>query len=262
MTVTDQKEDVRQQFGKNASGYTVSELHAKGKDLEVLVNLIEQKDNSTLLDIATGAGHTVNVLAPYVTEAVAFDLTEEMLDQARTLIQKNKHENVSFVRGDAENMPFEEETFDIVTCRIAAHHFQDLHKFLKEVRRVLKPGGAFILIDNTAPEADSFDTFYNTIEKERDYSHVRAWKKSEWIHLIEQYGLELAAAHGFKKTFHFEDWCSRMQMTEDEKQHLSSYIKNTGQDIKTKFHIIIEEDNVSSFQGEAVILKAVKAPVI
>ncbi|WP_100398794.1 class I SAM-dependent methyltransferase [Bacillus sp. FJAT-44742] len=257
--MTNQKEDVIQQFGKNAYGYTVSDLHAKGKDLSLLVELAEKKGSEQLLDVATGAGHTVNAFAPYVAEAVAFDLTKEMLTEARSLIQKNQHDNVSFVHGDAEEMPFQDDSFDIVTCRIAAHHFPDLHKFIKEVQRVLKVGGEFLLIDNTAPELDSFDTFYNTIEKERDHSHVRAWKKSEWLAMIEQHGLELSVCHRYEKTFHFDDWCDRMKMTETEKQDLSSFINNADEEIKAKFNIKAEEDRVVSFNGEAIVLKAIKS---
>ncbi|WP_157842949.1 hypothetical protein [Bacillus sp. FJAT-44742] len=57
---------MKQQLGKNAQGYTVSELHAKGKDLPLLVSLSDKKGSEQLLDVATGTGHTVNAFAPYV----------------------------------------------------------------------------------------------------------------------------------------------------------------------------------------------------
>lgn len=254
----DIKKDVQQQFGKNAESYVTSSIHKKGKDLQRLLEIAAINGGEELLDVATGGGHTANAFAPSVKKVTAIDLTEEMLIAAEKFISGNGHDNVNFVKGDAENLPFPSESFDIVTCRIAPHHFPNVGRFIEEVHRVLKFNGQFLLDDNVTPEDDELDQFYNTIEKIRDYSHFRAWKKTEWLRMLELSGFEIIEWHRFEKNFRFEPWCNRMNMTEKDKESLSQFILGATQKIKNKFRIIIEDNLVKSFRGEAIVLKAIK----
>ncbi|MFS0776649.1 methyltransferase domain-containing protein [Neobacillus sp. 3P2-tot-E-2] len=254
----DIKKDVQEQFGSNAASYVSSAIHKDGKDLLKMVEMAELNGQEVLLDIATGGGHTANAFAPLVKKVTAVDLTAEMLAAAEKFIIKNGHQNVEFVQGDAEQLPFTNESFDIVTCRIAPHHFPNVDLFIKEVYRVLKPGGQFLLDDNVVPETKEYDQFYNTIEKIRDYSHFRAWKKSEWIQKLEESGLEVFEWHRFEKTFRFESWCANMKLSETDKNHLTKFILESSDEIKNKFRILIQDEKIISFNGEAIILKALK----
>lgn len=254
----DIKKDVQQQFGKNAASYVRSKVHKDGKDLLKLVEMATIKGEEELLDIATGGGHTANAFAPLVKKVTAVDLTPEMLREAETFINENGHQNVDFQQADAEQLPFANEDFAIVTCRIAPHHFPNVNKFVEEVYRVLKSNGQFLLDDNVVPENDDYDLFYNTIEKWRDYSHFRAWKKSEWLRMLEVTGFEISEWHRFDKTFRFEPWCKRMNVPQREKDKLTEYIIGVSQKVKDKFRIVIENNHVISFQGEAIVLKAIK----
>ncbi|WP_419886971.1 class I SAM-dependent methyltransferase [Neobacillus niacini] len=254
----DIKKDVQQQFGNNAASYVSSSIHKDGKDLLMMVKMADVNGQEVLLDIATGGGHTANAFAPFVKKVTAVDLTAEMLAAAKNFIYKNGHRNVEFIQGDAEQLPLTDESFDIVTCRIAPHHFPNVDLFIKEVYRVLKPGGQFLLDDNVTPESKEYDAFYNTIEKIRDYSHFRAWKKSEWIQKLEESGLEVFEWHRFEKTFRFESWCANMKLSELEKNNLTKFILESSSKIKDKFRIIIQDEKIISFIGEAIILKALK----
>ncbi|THE13261.1 class I SAM-dependent methyltransferase [Bacillus timonensis] len=254
----DIKNDVKKQFGRSAASYVTSEGHRKGGDLETLIALADANGTELALDIATGGGHTANALAPLVEKVTAFDLTPEMLAAAEKFIKGNGHLNVEFVEGDAENLPFSDQTFDIVSCRIAPHHFPNITSFVSEVSRVLKTGGQFLLDDNVAPENEEFDEFYNTVEKKRDYSHFRAWKKSQWLQMLENEGFEIQEFYRFDKTFEFESWCDRMHLSDSEKAELTDYMLNASSKIKQKFRIQIENHTIISFQGEAVVLKGTK----
>ncbi|MEH7307730.1 class I SAM-dependent methyltransferase [Neobacillus drentensis] len=254
----DIKKDVKKQFGKSANSYVSSAIHKDGEDLQKLIQMTTINGHEELLDVATGGGHTANAFARLVKKVTALDLTPEMLNAAKNFIQGNGYQNVEFKIGDAENLPFSDGLFDIVTCRIAPHHFPHVNKFVEEVHRVLKPSGQFLLDDNMVPEEDDYDLFYNSIEKCRDYSHFRAWKKSEWLRMLEFNGFEIYELHRFEKTFKYESWCNRMNLPENEKENLSVYIKKASPKIKEKFKVSIVNDQVISFQGEAVVLKAIK----
>ncbi|WP_054709952.1 class I SAM-dependent methyltransferase [Bacillus sp. JCM 19041] len=202
----------KEQFGAYASAYVKSKKHAKGKDLDLLEQLVKGSKTASLLDIATGGGHAAKKVAPYVGKIVAVDLTPEMLTAAEQHLYESGITNVQFIEAPAERLPFEEASFDLVVCRIAAHHFTNVAAFIAETFRVLKPGGRFFLLDNVAPEDDAYDYFYNELEYKRDGSHKRAFKKSEWLAMIEAVEFEIIQLRAFKKEFDFQDWTDRVQM--------------------------------------------------
>ena len=145
---------VQQQFGAHAAAYATSAVHAKGASLGRLVELVKPEPHWQALDIATGAGHTAAAFAPHVARVIASDLTDEMLAEAAQARGAKGFANMETARADAEALPFEDGRFDLVTCRIAPHHFPDIPTFVAEVWRVLKAGGTFALVDNIAPDAE------------------------------------------------------------------------------------------------------------
>jgi SAM-dependent methyltransferase len=106
-------------FGKNAAEYLTSRPHAQGQSLERLVALAKPRPDWHVLDVATGAGHTAYAFAPHVARAWATDITDEMLDLVRGEVAKRKLANLRVAHAKAEALPFEDATFDLVTCRIA-----------------------------------------------------------------------------------------------------------------------------------------------
>src|SRR5262249_34692933 len=161
---TDKRDLVREQFGKHAENFVASEDHAKGESLDRLLALTRPRPDWRVLDIATGGGHTALALAPHVREVIASDLTPPMLDAARAFIASKGVTNVVFREADAISLPFEAEAFDLVTCRIAPHHFPDVQRFVHEMFRVLKPGGVAVVIDNVVPEDPVAAKFINDFE--------------------------------------------------------------------------------------------------
>ncbi|MFD3447528.1 class I SAM-dependent methyltransferase [Microbacteriaceae bacterium 4G12] len=248
------KKQVQQQFGKNAGQYVTSEIHAKGNDLTALLSIASNTNGGVALDIATGGGHVANGLAPLMEQVVALDLTSSMLEEAEAFIRGNGHSNVTFVQGDAENLPFDDNSFTIVTCRIAPHHFPNITAFITESYRVLQPNGTFLLIDNVAPEREEFDIFYNTIEKRRDYSHNRALKKSQWLTLVEEAGFETQQLFTFSKTFQFDNWCDRMALPLEEKKELEQFILQAPDAMQRHFHVTVQDNQLISFQVQSIFL--------
>ncbi|MFF2908430.1 methyltransferase domain-containing protein [Paenibacillus sp. NPDC057934] len=253
------KTRVQQQFGKNAEKYVTSTRHAKGEDLTLLVSAAQATKEMTVLDIATGGGHVANALAPLVKQVTAVDLTQEMLNSAKAFIQGNGHGNVEFVKGDAEQLPFEDASFNIVTCRIAAHHFPNVPAFLREAYRVLKPGGKLQLIDNVSPEDGRLGEFYNEVERLRDRSHVRALSKSEWIKQLEQTHFQLDALICFQKPFEFQSWCQRMGLTPEEQDEVTAEFMKAEPAIREFFRITADAEEIISFVGQSAYFQASKS---
>ncbi|MDT9719019.1 class I SAM-dependent methyltransferase [Paenibacillus sp. ClWae2A] len=253
------KSQVQKQFAKNAGKYVTSAGHAKGDDLALLVASSQATPDMNVLDIATGGGHVANALAPLVQRVTALDLTEEMLQVAEQFIKGNGHGNVDFVAEDAEKLPFDDDVFDLVTCRIAAHHFPDVSSFVHEALRVMKPGGRLLFIDNVAPERDENDQFYNEVEKCRDASHVRAWRKTEWIHMLEYASFRMETMVSFQKRFKFEEWCNRAALPERERGELEASMLSAPSIIRNFFNFeVTTNGKLDSFEGESVYIQAIK----
>src|SRR5689334_7646748 len=146
----DIKSHAQERFGKYAQGYVDSKSHAQGGELGRLVELAQPQSDWLALDVATGGGHTALTFAAHVRQVIAYDMTLPMLQAARKFIEP-KAENVAFAAGDAENLPFAPASFNLITCRIAAHHFPDVFKFVQSCARSLKPGGMLLVQDHVLP---------------------------------------------------------------------------------------------------------------
>ena len=197
--------DFRDFFSKNAENYSKSISHKSGSDLNELIERLNPGKDQTAIDLAAGTGFTALALSKRVARVVAFDGTEEMLDEAKKISAKEGILNIDFVLGNVESIPFPDSSFDIATCRRAAHHFTDKAKFLAEVFRILKPGGKIGIADMTRPETDDLD-FFNELEKIRDTSHASAETVPAWKSLVEKAGFSLLEVVEMNEEFPLEKW--------------------------------------------------------
>lgn len=205
----------QQQFGRNAANYATSTVHAKGASLGRIVELLAPQSHWHALDIATAAGHTAFAIAPEVASVVATDVTPEMLTVAQGVAAERGITNVTFAQADAHATGFDDGHFDLVTCRIAPHHFADPAQFVSEVARVLRPGGVFGLVDNLAPEDEAAAVWCDDFERRRDHSHLRCLPASEWTTLIEAAGLSVSLFETMGKKMMFEPWADNMSVPGD-----------------------------------------------
>ncbi len=203
---------VQQQFGKTAAHYLTSKPHAQGKSLSRLVELTSPQKDWRVLDVATGGGHVAYTFAPHVARVWATDITQEMLDQVKGEAGKRGLANVRVTYAKAEALPFEDASFDLVTCRIAPHHFDSIPQFLSEVHRVLRPGALLALVDNVVPPGSVGD-YINAFERLRDPSHLRAWTMQEWREAIKTAQLAIEHEEQIYKQMEFKSWAQRYDDT-------------------------------------------------
>ncbi len=258
-TQSQHKTDVQKQFGDTAEGYVESLRHRSGPDLIRLVELTEAKPTDIALDIATGGGHTALAVAPHVKHVVASDLTPRMLEAAERFITSQGVENVEFVEADAEDLPFEDAAFDIVTCRVAPHHFDDPQAFVNEAARVLRPGGRFVLMDSLGPDDPALDDFINEMEARRDATHVRSYTLAKWLEFNEHAGLVVDHHELVIRTHEYPEWTSRSKMSDDAREALDAWVLEQPKKTLEFFEIKINDGQIESFIDHKVLLRARKA---
>lgn len=219
--VTDSNKDrVQQQFGSAAGAYATSDVHARGESLSVLVEEVRPEPHWEALDVATGAGHCALAFAPLVREVTALDLTEPMLATALDLAAARGIRNVKARRADAEALPFATASFDLVTCRLAFHHFPAPDRAIAEMARVLRTGGCLGFTDNIVVQDQRAGTYYNDFERLRDPSHHEVLPMARLIELIESSGLFVTTVRRLSKEFEFESWCDRQNVSAPDRQRL------------------------------------------
>jgi ubiquinone/menaquinone biosynthesis C-methylase UbiE len=252
------KQRVRDQFAASAGDYVQSVTHASGADLARMGELAAPEAEDVVLDVATGGGHVARVFGPLVGRMVLADLTRTMLIEAARFLRSSGLAQFDCVAADAEHLPFAAARFDLVTCRIAPHHFPRPDRFVEEAARVLKPGGKFVLVDSTVP-AGPLGEFFNRFEKVRDPSHVRSLTVEEWSGLILGAGLSLTAVESFPKRHDFDDWTARSRTTAEGRTELTEMMRSIGEEAERVFEAEWDNRRLVSFSDVKTLFAAMRS---
>jgi SAM-dependent methyltransferase len=254
--VSENQARVQAQFGPSAAAYVASPGHAGGPDLEQLLAWGRRRAAERVLDIATGGGHTALAFSRFTPSVVAVDLTLPMLQAARAFAAREGGGAVRFLAADVEALPFREAAFGVVTCRTAAHHFPALLPAVRQVARVLRAGGSFLVQDILGHDDDEIAAFILEVERRRDPSHARAYRHIEWTAFLRAVGLTVIDEAIMTKVRTWDDWTARMRMTEEARRDLERYVLAAPARCREAFDFRIEGDRVVSFTDRMLLLRA------
>ena len=172
-------------WSERAQLYRDSAAHREGEDLDLMVEWAAGAE--TALDVATGGGHVARRLRETGINVVTLDPAPGMEPD---------------VVSRGEDLPFADGSFDVVACRVAAHHFEDVEKAMSEMSRVSRDRVIVVdnlFLDERAEEAD----------RVRDPSHIRNYTDKEWRELFEAVGLRVAEVRRLPKVIEIEPWLER-----------------------------------------------------
>lgn len=245
---------IQQQFGANADKYSTSWVHAKGASLARLIEWTQPQSNWLVLDVSTGAGHTALAFAPHVAHVIACDLTPQMLDAARKLASERGITNIEFKPADAHALPLDDNAFDLVTNRIALHHYTDARKAISEMARVCKPGGIVALTDNIVLPDKQTAGYLNHFEKLRDPSHNWAYPLVRLEVMLADAGLKIEHSENFSKEMEFEPWADRMGASAETKTKLRALLLDAPETVRTFLAPRTDGDRIFFALHEAIIV--------
>jgi SAM-dependent methyltransferase len=172
-------------WSERAEAYRTSEAHREGPDLDVLVEWAAGA--RTALDVATGGGHVARRLREAGLEVVSADPAPGMRPD---------------VVCRAEDLPFADESFDVVACRVGAHHFADVRAAMAELARIARE--RVLVVDNLYVDERAEEA-----ERLRDPSHVRNYSEREWLKLFVEAGLQVVDVRRLEKPIAVGPWLDR-----------------------------------------------------
>ncbi|RLZ07914.1 class I SAM-dependent methyltransferase [Acinetobacter sp. 2JN-4] len=198
------------QYHNKSNAYLHSLVHAEGAEFKKMQQLIQKYEFKKILDLGCGGGHVSYHIAPYVEEIIAYDLTPSMVELVTTQAKVRGFENIFGQQGAAESLPFSTQRFDCVITRYSAHHWQNVAQAMNEIHRVLEKNGKVIIVDILGNSHPVIDTFFQTIEKIRDPSHVRNYSLQEWMDFAEFSGFRVDVIEKQTLDLEFQSWVERM----------------------------------------------------
>ena len=255
----DVKHQVQQRFADVAANYRLSQVHAAGPDLDLMVSTAALAPDALVLDAGCGAGHTSLAFAARAKQVIACDFTPAMLEQVQQLAKEHGIDNIQTQLADVDCLPFPAKSFDLVATRYSAHHWQHPERALAQFHRLLKSGGALLISDIMAHEAYAQDTFLQALELLRDGSHVRDYRISEWRAMLARAHFSAEVLLQFDLQLHFATWTRRMATPPRNAAMIKTLFRDAPAEIKRAFNIpadIRDDDFHFTIPGAVIMGKS------
>ncbi len=230
-------------FDSASDNYLKSSDHRTGSDLEYFTDIFGSMRFERSLDVASAAGHFANAFNADIK--ITTDLSLNMLKKGREAFGLDAP-----VLAQAQYLPFLSDTFDLVGCRIAMHHFRCPCMFFGEVARILKKGGYFILIDSIV---DDGDEHLNAIELMRDPTHIKSHTVEDIKGMAEAEGLTTYEAAIFPKRHDFREWVTRLNPSEEVCSQVENMFQNLPEDYAERYRLEIKEGRLISYTDKKAL---------
>jgi ubiquinone/menaquinone biosynthesis C-methylase UbiE len=223
---------VRLQFGRHAEEYRKSRTHSDQKIIDHIIELISPTGDEEGLDVGCGGGHMATAVAKSVRKLIAIDITPEMLVQTNKLAEEKGLQNLRFCLADARNLPFQSNTFDIVSCRIVLHHIYNAGRAVAEMGRVLKKEGRLFIQDILGFDDRQARNYMDEIERLRDPSHIKDYNMKEWKNFLVGGGIKVIHSEVVPGVYDLREWMSRSGTPVDRQEKIKMRLRNMPQSVE------------------------------
>lgn len=257
------KDAVQKQFSKTAEAFSRFAVRDTPEVLAEKVEFVRPQPTDCALDVACGPGAFVLAIAPRVKFARGIDLTLEMVLQARAFQSERNILNAAFDQGDAEQLPYRDQSFDLVSCQCSFHHMPRPDLALKELIRVAKPEARIAVMDPLGPESDAKFELYNRIETVRDPSHALTLRFTTYLKMFDELGLTILRQSLKRRQRSFNQWMLRagLEPTHKRYQEARKLLEDSMEGDRAGFSARSEGDDIVITHNEGMFLLARKAAV-
>jgi len=197
---------IRERFTRTAEVFGDFAVAARARSAERLARMVGAKGGDCVVDLACGPGTLALRFARHVRWICGLDLTPALVERARHSTEAEGLRNLDFALGDAQALPFADDSLDIAVTSYSLHHMPDAARVVGEMARVVKRGGRIGVIDILASENPETAAMSNRIERVRDPSHTCSLPKSELQAIFAACGLRILADETHKQDRPFTHW--------------------------------------------------------
>ncbi len=247
--------DINHSFEIQAENFESAELNfTKEEYLNNTLSCVAPNKQDIILEIAAGTCACGRSFAPFAHTIVCLDATLPMLTVGKEKADSSCMNNMIFIKGYAEELPFLNENFDIVFSRLAFHHFTDTNTVFSEMSRVLRPGGKLVLIDMEATDEELRNT-EDKIETLRDPSHVKNMSMNEMLNLFAAHSFSIEKCEKAEMKQKLKNWLALTKTPEHTQTEITERMKNdmSGKE-KTGFSPYMENNEICFNQKWVLII--------
>lgn len=230
MTTSDpqHQELIKNQFAHAAEVF--AERSSGRFDVLNVVDFSQVQPGQSVIEVGGGTGNFVSLFSTVAGWTAAFDLTHEML-----LVARKKYPQVAVVVADGMRLPVVSRSIDLVTTAQALHHIHQPVEVLKELRRVVTPGGRVLVVDSVATESIEEAIAMNELDLIRDPSHAAFRSPSTMRVLVQAAGLAIVDEHLSVGQQRLSEWMWPGEFAEDAILKVRDFIEERGHETGMRF---------------------------
>lgn len=216
---------LKREFQKQAKDFNAYQnVSSKEKCTNQVLEQLSLTGQEEVLEIAAGTCSFGRRIAPFVKHIVELDAVEEMLLKGKEENEKANITNASYMNGNAEDIPFRDNCFDIVVSRLAFHHFVNPDNVFNEMVRVLKPDGRLVILDMIANQ-DNLRKMADYYEKLRDPSHIKTFTENEFFQMLKQHSLIVECKNTICIPMELDAWLSLTEASNKVREEITSALQ-------------------------------------
>jgi ubiquinone/menaquinone biosynthesis C-methylase UbiE len=245
---------VKTQFNRQAVEFDNWSVTKNLEYLKAISEFISFNSDDTLLDVATGTGDFPLFVAPRIRHAFGIDISDKMIDLANSKKSARAITNVEFRVSDVEQVPFPDNSFNVVSSKSAFHHMPEYTRVFTEMARCCRPGGKVAVCDIVAFEDPEVDGFFERIEKLVDASHFKTLSRNEFNGLFKSHGISPEKSIEVEIEHTVAEYLSHAKQTEENLLELDNLLLRAKDITRLGDYWTFGKDNTDTKFRKKVIL--------
>ena len=210
-------------------------------DINILNRIKELIPNNAKIILDEGAG--TGAVSCFL-EAEIKDCNITAIDTCQEMLESIKNSNINKVVASVDSLPFDDGTFDLIVSRQCFHYVKDLHVVCEEIKRVLKPGGVFILAQ-IVPYDLITQPYWEVLMRIRQELRIYAWAEEQWLDFFKSEGFLLLGKSNYMHESSVETWKNSYSIDDKEKiKAFTEILMQCDDSFKKKYNVKISDGNI------------------
>lgn len=243
MTTSDLHRLVKQQFNQQAQNFSNWSVTQNKEYHQAYFDFCQFKPEDTLLDLACGTGEWAMFCAPKIKFVQGIDISEGMIEIAAKQAEAQNLKNMNFVCQPVERTPFPDNSFSIVTCKSAFHHFSQYEAIFEEMIRCCESDGRISIQDIAAYSDATVNSYFEELERQIDVSHHNTLAKEFLIDLYTKKNIQISQTYEIEVELNFREYLTHAKQSELSLKKIEMLLEKGLNDASiSKFYLIKENE--------------------